>query len=81
VDFLILGQAFRALQKNEVKRPCSGVDFLILGQAFRALQKNEVKRPWEMEKENARLMGLLAEQDLEVDVVSEILKKSSLCDF
>ena len=52
-----------------------------MGQAFRALQKNEVKRPWEMEKENARLMGLLAEQDLELDVVSEILKKSSLCDF
>ena len=40
-----------------------------------SLQENEVKRLREMEKENARLKRLLAERDLELDVVREFLKK------
>ena len=39
------------------------------------MQENEVKRLREMEKENARLKRLLAERDLELDVVREFLKK------
>ena len=46
---------------------------------FGSLQHNEGKRLREMEKENAGLKRLLAERDLELDVVREFLKKSSGC--
>ena len=39
------------------------------------MQENEVKSFREMEKENARLKLLLAERDLELDVVREFLEK------
>jgi putative transposase len=35
----------------------------------------DVKRLKELEKENARLKRLLAERDLEIDVVKEFLQK------
>jgi len=41
------------------------------------LNTNETARVRELEKENARLKRLLAEQDLEVDIVKEIFQKSS----
>ena len=49
--------------------------FYLLRRRFGSLQENEVKRLREMEKENARLKRLLAERDLELDVVREFLKK------
>ena len=42
---------------------------------FGAMDANEVKRLRELEHENARLKKLLAERDLELDVMKEIAKK------
>ena len=41
-----------------------------------AMDANEVKRLRELEQENARLKKLLAERDLELDVVKEIAAKN-----
>jgi putative transposase len=49
--------------------------FYLWRRLFGSLQENEVKRFREMGKENARLKRLLAERDLELDVVREFLKK------
>ncbi|MFM8930684.1 MAG: transposase [Gemmataceae bacterium] len=49
--------------------------FYLWRRRFGSLQENEVKRLREMEKENSRLKRLLAERDLELDVVREFLKK------
>ena len=40
-----------------------------------AMDANEVKRLRELEQENARLKKLLAERDLELDVMKEIAAK------
>lgn len=42
---------------------------------FGAMDANEVKRLRELEQENARLKKLLAERDLELDVLKEIAAK------
>ena len=42
---------------------------------FGSLQENEVKKLRDMEKENARLKRILAERDIELDVIREFLKK------
>lgn len=42
---------------------------------YAAMDEPDVKRLREMEKENARLKRLLAERDVELDVVREILQK------
>ena len=42
---------------------------------FGAMDANEVKRLRELEHENARLKKLLAERDLELDVMKEIAIK------
>jgi len=39
------------------------------------MDEQEVRRLRELEKENERLKRLLAERDLEIDVVKEFLKK------
>ena len=41
---------------------------------FGGLNTNEAARVRELEKENARLKRLLAERDLEVDIIKEILQ-------
>ena len=43
--------------------------------AYGGLSVNEVQRLKELEKENARLKRLLAERDLEVDALKELLAK------
>ena len=43
---------------------------------FGAMQVKEVQRLKELEKQNARLKKLLAERDLELDVVKEALSKN-----
>ncbi len=40
-----------------------------------SMAEPEVKRLRELEKENARLKRLLAERDVEIDVIKEFLKK------
>lgn len=42
---------------------------------FGGLNTSEAARVRELEKENARLKRLLAERDLEVDIIKEILQK------
>lgn len=42
---------------------------------FGGMSTNEAARVRELEKENARLKRLLAERDLEVDIIKEILSK------
>ncbi len=42
---------------------------------FGGMNTNEAARVRELEKENARLKRLLAERDLEVDIIKEILAK------
>jgi putative transposase len=44
-------------------------------QKYGGLQVADVQRLKDMEKENARLKRLLAERDLEVDVLKEVLAK------
>ena len=43
--------------------------------AYGGMSLNEVQRLKELEKENARLKRLLAERDLEVDALKELLAK------
>ena len=42
---------------------------------YGAMEEPDVKRLRELQKENARLKRLLAERDVELDVVKEILQK------
>ena len=42
---------------------------------YGSMAEPDVKRLRELEKENARLKRLLAERDLEVDVMKEFLEK------
>ena len=42
---------------------------------FGGMNSNEAARVRELEKENARLKRLLAERDLEVDIIKEFLQK------
>lgn len=44
---------------------------------FSGMQTGEVKRLRELEKENARLKRLLAERDLDIDILKEIAQKNS----
>ncbi len=44
---------------------------------FGGMQSKEVQRLRDMEKENARLKRILAERDLEIDVMKEWLAKNS----
>lgn len=43
--------------------------------AYGGMSVNEIQRLKELEKENARLKRLLAERDLEVDALKELLSK------
>jgi len=51
--------------------------FYVWKRKFGAMDKPDVKRFREMEKENARLKRLLAERDVEIDVMKEIIEKNS----
>lgn len=44
---------------------------------YGAMNEPEVRRLRELEKENARLKRLLAERDVEIDVMKEFLQKKS----
>ena len=44
---------------------------------FQGMQMGEVKRLRELEKENARLKRLLAERDLDIDILKELVQKNS----
>jgi len=50
-------------------------NFLRLREEFGSLKENEVKRLRDLEKENLRLKKLLAERDMEMEVVREFPHK------
>ena len=54
----------------------SGATFYAWRKKFGGMQSRDVQRLKELEKENARLKRLLAERDLELDVVKEALAKN-----
>jgi putative transposase len=49
--------------------------FYVWKRKFGAMAEPDVKRARELEKENARLKRLLAERDVEIDVMKEIIEK------
>ena len=49
--------------------------FYVWRRKYGDMPESEVRRLRELEKENARLKRLLAERDLELDVVKEFLQK------
>jgi putative transposase len=57
------------------KRGVSENTFYTWKRKFGSMSKPDVKRARELEKENARLKRLLAERDVEIDVMKEIIEK------
>ena len=53
----------------------SANSFYVWKRKFGAMAEPDVKRLRELEKENARLKRILAERDVELDVVKEFLQK------
>ncbi len=49
--------------------------FYVWKRKFGAMAEPDVKRYRELEKENARLKRLLAERDVEIDVMKEVIEK------
>ena len=49
--------------------------FYVRKRKFGSMREPDVKRARELEKENARLKRLLAERDVEIDVMKEIIEK------
>jgi len=49
--------------------------FYVWKRKFGAMAEPDVKRARELEKENSRLKRLLAERDVEIDVMREIIEK------
>ena len=50
--------------------------FYVWKRKFGALQARDVKRLRELERENARLKRLLAERDLDIDILREVASKN-----
>jgi putative transposase len=57
------------------KHAISAPTFYVWRRKYGSMAEGEVKRLRELEKENARLKRLLAERDVEVDVMRELLQK------
>ena len=53
----------------------SAPTFYVWRRKYGSMAESEVRRLRELEKENARLKRLLAERDVEVDVMKELLQK------
>lgn len=49
--------------------------FYVWKRKYAAMDEPDVKRLRELEKENARLKRILAERDVEIDVMKEIIEK------
>lgn len=57
------------------ERGISANTFYVWKRKYGAMEEPDVKRLRELEKENARLKRLLAERDVELDVMKEIVEK------
>lgn len=49
--------------------------FYVWRRKYGSMPESEVRRLRELEKENARLKRLLAERDVEIDVMKELIQK------
>ena len=49
--------------------------FYVWRRKYGSMAESEVRRLRELEKENARLKRLLAERDVEIDVMKELIQK------
>jgi putative transposase len=57
------------------KHAISAPTFYVWRRKYGSMAESDVRRLRELEKENARLKRLLAERDVEVDVMKELLQK------
>lgn len=57
------------------KHSISAPTFYAWRRKYGSMAENEVRRLKELERENGRLKRLLAERDVELDVVRELLQK------
>jgi putative transposase len=67
-DGSVVGEVCR---KHGISQPT----FYAWRRKYGQMPESEVKRLRELEKENARLKRLLAERDVEIDVMKEVLQK------
>jgi putative transposase len=58
------------------EKDISANTFYLWKRKFGALQTSDVKRLRELERENARLKRLLAERDLDIDILREVASKN-----
>ena len=58
------------------EKALSANTFYVWKRKFGALQTSDVKRLRELERENARLKRLLAERDLDIDILREVASKN-----
>jgi putative transposase len=54
----------------------SAYTFYVWKRKFGALQTSDIKRLRELERENARIKRLLAERDLDIDILREVASKN-----
>jgi putative transposase len=59
------------------ERSISSATYYLWKRKYGVMAEPEVKRLRELEKENARLKRLLAERDVEIDVMKEFIEKKS----
>lgn len=59
------------------ERAISPATYYLWKRKYGVMAEPEVKRLRELEKENARLKRLLAERDVEIDVMKEFIEKKS----
>lgn len=57
------------------KHAISEPTFYVWRRRYGSMPESEIKRLRELEKENVRLKRLLAERDVEIDVMKELLQK------
>jgi putative transposase len=57
------------------KHAISAPTFYVWRRKYGSMAESDARRLRELEKENARLKRLLAERDVEVDVMKELLQK------
>lgn len=58
-------------RKHSISEPT----FYVWRRRYGSMPESEIKRLRELEKENVRLKRLLAERDVEIDVMKELLQK------
>jgi putative transposase len=64
----------KAIDQLALEHGFSANSFYVWKRKFGSMTEPDVKRFRELEKENARLKRLLAERDVEIDVMKEIIE-------